>query len=335
MKLFTKAAMTIFVLVFASSMILAQDAPEMKISLGGTVQTMFSMGQTGADTSQMGFGMRRTRLKAKASFGKHFTGFIQYSAKSSKMLDARMTFKLNNALNIRVGRFIGAGVRAAGLTSHTVIDIVERTMTAQKWGAATIGADFRDYGVAFMGKVNDFSYNLTLHNGNGALNITASQKTQPSLLNEGVAISAMASFKPKAVKGLEAGAYYGMGNANVNDYSAYNAYVYWEPKPIRVKAEFTGWTNQNGPVDVSSMGYNVLGAYGFAKNFEALVRFENYDGNTDFDEDATTLITVGARYFLYPSKWTSSKITAAYVMRGEEGDAVDNDVFYVMFQMAF
>lgn len=335
MKLFTKTAITMFVVLFTSAMIFAQDAPEMKISLGGTVQAMVGMGQTGADTNQVGFGMRRTRLVAKVGFGKHFTGFIQYSAKSNKLLDARMTFKLNKGFNVRVGRFKIAGVRAGGLTSATKIDLVERTLTAQEWSKATIGTDYRDYGVEFLGKFNDFGYNLAVHNGHGSINITESQKTQAILLNEGVAISGMVNFKPKAVNGLEVGAYYGIGNANFNDYSSYSTYVYWEPKPIRVKADFVGWTNQNGPVDISSNGFSVLGAYGFAKNFEALVRFEAYDRNTDFDNDARSLITVGARYFLYPSKWTASKITAAYVINGEEGTAIDNDVFYVMFQMSF
>ena len=335
MKLFTKAAIIMVAFLFTSGILLAQEAPDIKFSLGGTVQAMVSYAQTGADTSQVGFGVRRTRIKAKASFGKSFTGFLQYSAASSKMLDARMTFKLNKAFNIRVGRFIGAGVRAGGLTSHTVIDIVERSVTAQHWGKSTIGGDYRDYGIAFMGKFNDFGYNLTIHNGAGAANIKASHKSQAKTLNENVAISGMVNFKPKTVKGLEAGGYYGIGNANVNDYSAYNAYVYWEPKPIRVKVEYTGWTNKYGTVDVNKNGYYVFGAYGFAKNFEALVRYEAFDGNTDIDENGETIITVGARYFLFPAKWTASKITVAYAIHGEQGTAVDNDVFYMMFQMAF
>jgi FAD/FMN-containing dehydrogenase len=68
---------------------------------------------------------------------------------------------------------LGAGVRAGGLTSHTKIDIVERPMSAQMWASKTVGGDYRDYGVATFGKVGDFNYNLTVHNGDGAANITA------------------------------------------------------------------------------------------------------------------------------------------------------------------
>jgi len=334
MKLFTKTLITIFVLFLATNFIVAQDAPELNWKIGGTVQAMASYAQTDTDTAQIGFGLRRVRLKTYFSYG-NVTAFIQYSAKSNKLLDARMTYKFSKTANVRVGRFIGAGVRSGGLTSHTVIDIVERPMSAQMWASNTVGADYRDYGVAMMGKFGDLGYNLTLHNGNGALNLTPSHKSTATVLNENVAISAMVNYKPKAVKGLEAGGYYGIGNADVNEYSSYNAYVYWEPKPIRIKAEVIGLTNTFGDTDVPSLGYYVFGAYGVTDAWEVLARYETYDPNTDVDDDATNLITIGARYALFPAKLTASKITFAYVMHGEEGDAIDNDVFYVMFQTAF
>jgi hypothetical protein len=334
MKIFTKIISTVFMFFIATSFIVAQDTPELKWKIGGTVQAMASYAQTGAETAQTGFGLRRVRLKTYFGYG-NVTAFIQYSAKSNKVLDARMTYKFSDAFNLRVGRFIGAGIRAGGLTPHTVIDIVERPMSAQMWASQTVGGDFRDYGAAAIGKFGDLSYNLTLHNGNGAMNLTPSHKSQANTLNGAAAVSGMVSFKPKSVKGLETGAYYGMGNSDVNDYASYNAYVYWEPKPIRIKAEVIGLSNKNGANDLNSLGYYVFGAYGFMDNWEALARFETYDPNTDVDDDATNLITIGARYALFPGKVTASKITFAYVLHGEQGTEIDNDVFYVMFQTAF
>ena len=107
-------------------------------------------------------------------------------------------------------------------------------------------------------------------------------------------------------------------------------------QPYRIKAEIISVTNKNGANNISSLGYYVFGAFGFLDNWEALARYENYDPSDLADvKDAHTLITIGARYALFPAKFIESKITFAYVMHGEEGTAIDNDVFYVMFQTAF
>jgi len=350
MKTISKIVFTIIFFLLASSFIIAQETPELNWKIGGTVQAMASYAQTNSDTAQIGFGLRRVRLKTSFSYGK-VSAFIQYGAIADRILDARMTFKFSKVANVRVGRFVVAGVRAGGLTSHTKLDIVERPMSAQMWALNALGSgDYRDYGVAFMGNVGDFGYNLTLANGKGLNkikiegttvgvgtgNILATHLKGGGTLNQSVSISGLVNYKPKAVKGLEVGGYYGMGNAYFHDYSSYNAYVYWEPKPIRIKAEIISVTDKNGTTDVSSLGYYIFGAYGFADNWEALARYENYDPTGTFLlDDAQTLITVGARYALFPEKLTASKITVAYVMHGEEGDAIDNDVFYVMFQTAF
>jgi len=336
MKRFTKSALlTALVFIVTAGMIFAQDLPDLKLRFGGTIQAMASYSQTGAnDINQTGFGLRRVRFRAYPKFSKYFKGFFQMELTSPKLLDARLTYTLDKAINVRVGRFIGAGVRSGGLTSHTVIDIVERPMTAQKWGAATIGADYRDYGAAVFGKIGGgLSYNITVHNGNGAKNIKATHKGAGKILNDKLAFSGMVTYKPKEVKGLEAGGYYGVGNSNYMDYNAYNAYIYWEPKPIRIKAEYIGW--KDNTTNITTSGYYIFGAYGFAHNWELLARYENYDENTNVDNDGQNLTTIGARYFLFAAKESAGKITAAYVIHGEQGATIDNNVFYFMFQLVF
>lgn len=324
----------ILVLLLSLGCLHAQDMPDINLRNGGTLQFWSSMGQiNGADTNSMGFGFRRVRLRNYITIGNNLKAFIQTELTSFKLLDARIEYLFSKNFNVRVGRFIGAGVRAAGLTSHTVIDITERPFTAQRWGASTIGADFRDYGVDFVGKFGAVKVNATIHNGNGALNIR-NRMSGPSTKNGGFAMSGMVSIKPAEIKGLEAGAYYGMGNKEINEYSAYNAYVYWEPSPIRVKAELIGWTNTTGGVDLSQMGYYVMGAYKFMENWEVLARFENYDGNTDVDKNEVTFLTFGATYSMIPAKWVTSKITAAYTVPSEEV-SVDNNTFQLVCQLVF
>ncbi len=335
MKHLNKFVLSLAVLLFTAPFMNAQDAPKPEVRLGGTVQAMISSAQTNGDTSQIGFGLRRIRLKAYAKLGKKVKGFIQYSAKSNKVLDARITYMFSPEFQVRIGRFIGAGVRGGGLTSHTKIDIVERPVIAQKWGAATIGADYRDYGLAILGSVSGFSYNLTFHNGAGSKNVLASHKSIGNKFNSGMAVSAMVGFKPASIKGLDVGGYFGQGNKYYNDYSSYSGYVYYQPGKFRFKGEYVSWTNKNGPVDVTSNGFYAFGAYKILPKIELLARFENYDPNVDVTDDEQTDITIGAGYSIWPSKWTQGKITLAYVIQGEKGNNIDDNVLYAFFQLVF
>lgn len=323
-----KLLLILFVLGL-STYLFAQDAPQMKVRLGGSVQSMVSYSQVDTGDAQTGVGLRRVRLRAYATFGDHVKGFIQYSAKSNKVLDARITYIVNPMVNVRIGRFIGAGMKAGGLTSHTSIDIVERPVSAQKWGAMTIGADYRDYGIALFGKKGIVSYNLTLHNGNGAKNITASHKTNTAnSQNNGMAVAGMASVKP--IKALEVGGYYGVGNKSYNEFNSYSAYAYYQPEKFRVKAELVSIDKNS----IVSMGYYLFGGFRATENIEVMGRYEIWDPNTDMDKDEETDITLGATYSLYPAKWKATRITAAYVLQ-QEDPSIDNNVLYAMFQLIF
>ncbi len=335
MKSLTKLFFSVLVVLLTSSLMMAQDAPKPAVRLGGTIQAMLSSAQTNGDTSQIGVGLRRIRLRAYANLGKKVSAFIQYSAKSNKVLDARITYKFSPQFNLRIGRFIGAGVKGGGLTSHTKIDIVERPVTAQKWAAATIGADYRDYGIAVLGSISGFSYNVTLHNGSGAMNVLASHKSIGNPMKSGMAVSAMVGFKPEGIKGLDIGGYFGQGNKYYNDYSSFSGYLYYQPGPFRFKGEYVSWTNKNAPTEVTSNGFYAFGAYKIMPKIELLARYEQFDPNVDVDNDEQTDITIGAGYSIWPSKWTQGKITLAYVIQGESGTTVDDNVLYAFFQLVF
>lgn len=337
-----KQLLVLVILFLSTGILTAQDVPEFKYRIGGTVQAWTSMGQIdGADTSSLGWGLRRVRLRAYSSFGDKMKGFFQMELTSPKLLDARIEYLVSKNFTIRAGRFIGAGVRAGGHTSHTKIDITERPLTAIRWGGSTIGSDYRDYGLDVVGSFGDLKGTLTLHNGDGSVNIRNKQ-TGSGPQNGSFAISAMATFKPKKIKGLEAGGYFGMGNSEINEYNAFNVYAYYEPKPLRIKAEVIGWTNvgalPNGD-DLGRIGYYVFAGYGFAKNWEASVRFEIYDQNTDLDDDQLTLLTVGATHSIFSSKWAAGKITAAFTIQSEAdvvtSPEIDNNVFQLVMQLVF
>ena len=318
----------IFLVTAASS----QNKPEFNVKFGGTVQVLASYSQTNTDTAQTGFGLRRVRVRMQTEYGDFLRSFVQFEFTTPKLVDAIIDYTASKAFMIRLGRFVGAGVRAGGLTLHADMDIIERSASAIYWGNATIGSDFRDYGIAFLGDVEGFNYDLTIHNGGGDKNIKASHASLSNILDKGVAVSGMIFYKPPELKGFEAGGYYGVGNKYINNYTSYNAYVYFEPLPYRLKAELISFTNKNSANHITSLGYYFFGAYRFIINFEGLARFEVFDPDINLKNDKQIDITIGLSYALFPESWRTAKITGAYVLRREETGTIDDDIFYLMFQ---
>ena len=340
MKRFVVFLFALFFLVTFTSLLFADDATKVKVN--GTIQSWFSYAQTNTDTSQVGFGLRRVRLRFKSDLGENIKGYVQFEANSPKLLDARIEYYFFPKLKVYLGRFIGAGMRGAGLTSHTSIDLVERPASALLWARKTVGSDYRDYGAEIIGKSANFTGKLFFHNGGGAKNIKPSQIKEATKQTAEIAVSAMGTFAPKTVvKGLEVGGYYGKGNKYFNDYSSYSAYAYYEPKPLRIKAEYISVVNKDAYITESAVkdlifsGYYLFGAYRILENLEALARYEVVDLNTGLSGDEETIITIGASYALFPTKWKEAKITPAYVIRREAGNLINNNIFYMMFQIVF
>jgi hypothetical protein len=253
---------------------------------------------------------------------------------SPKLIDARVEFLISKSFSIRAGRFVGASVRSGALTSHTKLDITERSLTAMKWAKATVGGDYRDYGIDFVAKIGDIKANLTFHNGSGSLNLKNSHKGH-SFTNGGFAVSGMLVYKPQDIKGFESGVYYGIGNPYINEYNAYNVYVYYSTNPFKIKAEYIAWKNTFGNIDISQMGYHLFSGYKIAKCLEAGIRYEHFDSNTDIENNERNLITVALTYSVFPTKWNVGKITAAYVISDETGTKIDDNVFQLVMQIVF
>jgi hypothetical protein len=329
-----KSFSIISAVLFLVSVAYSQNKPELNVKFGGTVQAMARYSQTSTDTAEMSLGLRRVRIRMFGDYGEFIKSFIQFELVSPKLYDARIDYIVSDAFMVRLGRFKGAGVRACVLTSHTELDIVERPVSANYWGTATVGSDFRDYGIAFMGDVEGFHYNLTIHNGNGTANFKTSVASSSVAKDLGMAVSGMLFYKPPQLKGFEAGGYYGVGNKNINNYTSYNSYIYYEPLPYRLKAEVISVTNKNGESDTTALGYYVFGAFRFAQHFEGLARYEILDPNTGLGNDKQTEITFGLTYSVFPLSWETVKITGAYVIRLEETRKINNNIGYILVQTA-
>ena len=64
---------------------------------------------------------------------------------------------------------------------------------------------------------------------------------------------------------------------------------------------------------------------------QPIVKFENYDPNTDLNDDAQNIITFGANYFF--NDWTRLQLN--YLYKAEEGNEVSNDEILMQLQVKF
>ena len=81
-----------------------------------------------------------------------------------------------------------------------------------------------------------------------------------------------------------------------------------------------------------SFGLMVQGIYSINEKYEALVRYESYDDNTDADDDGVSWITGGFNIYS-PAKGTMIYIN--YITKMEETVDIDDDVVQIQFQVSF
>lgn len=327
------------VLIFLSIALHGEDKP-MKIEhkIGGTVQSFYSLQST--DEVNAGFGLRRVRVRWMANIDGKLKTFIQSDLTSNSLsgalLDARIEYHFSEQFNIRAGRFVGAGVRGGALTSHTVIDIVERSFSANQWAAQTVGGDYRDFGLQLEAKSSNkvVTGRLWLHNGNGALNIRNTEAGLTQNKFSASAVDAMLIIQPQNVENLEIGGHFGVGNSDIKKLNSFSAYAYYTPGPIHLKAELISLTDKSGAVDRTALGYYLFGGFDATEHIQLVARWEPYDPNTDQDNDKLTFVTLGVVFKEYSGK-INHKLTAAVVLPSEEGQSVDNTTAYAQWQIVF
>lgn len=329
----------------------AQEAEKPKFELhpGTLIQAWGGYYNIGNEANeQVGFGIRRLRFYARPTLTDKLSGFIQIEAAQSlgslsvgdslktsetlspfRLLHANIDYKINDEFTVTAGKFIGAGMKGAGLISSKNLDIIDRPETATTWAKETAGADFADYGVEVVNKQKfGLTSRLWVHNGSVNKNMLAGK----SGANKSVAVDFYAGYVPSFAPSVEFGGSVGKGNQYVVDQFNYTAFLYVSPAPFRFKAEYA--SVKNNTLDKTFQGYYVFGAYAVMPSVEVMAMYDYVDKNTDVEKDEVTNITVGASYYLFPEKKTMSKITAGYVFKMEdESVKIDNDMFVIQYQL--
>ena len=66
-------------------------------------------------------------------------------------------------------------------------------------------------------------------------------------------------------------------------------------------------------------------------NLQPVVKYENYDPDTDTEDDAFNIITFGVNYFF--NDWTRLQLN--YLYKAEEGTEIANDELLMQLQVKF
>ncbi|MFC1568681.1 hypothetical protein ACFL4L_00470 [bacterium] len=331
--------------LFLSSRMLGQK-PEFQFSLQSwlsytTYDQYDSTGTTLEETTtQLGFGIRRARLRGTMTRGK-FIGFVQYDVATSAFTDAQLDYLLSDHLKLRMGRFVGPGSQAAGRTSHTVLDFTERGIVGRLYSIAVGRDDHRSYGMSLIGKVSFLNYEIMASNGDGSLSLKP-YNTKSSNSDEDTGFVPQMDFMvySKITKGLSGGIHCGLPSEKRINVSALTGYLYFQPADykkgdLRGKLDLVHITDETEALSVSSLGYRMLAFYRVMHNMEIGIQYEQWDPNTDLEKDTFGNITVGLNYSPNPDHWkdTLFKLAATFKTSQAPNQPYDPLVIHAMWQL--
>ena len=206
-----------------------------------------------------------------------------------------------------------------GLESSSKLDFVERAaLTTQfKW------ADARDIGLTLRRdiKVGD----VTIQPAVGVYNGEGQNKSDA---NDDKMIVGRLAVSP--VKGLHLGVAH--VNNEVGAAQVDSVRTGFEAKYTFGRASVYGEYAEGESDGKDKETYYITATYSVLDDVQLAARYDWYDPNTDTDDDAGTETTAGINYFIAKH---NAKVQLNYVVRGEEGESVDNDVVRANMQVSF
>jgi len=336
------------------------SSDELKITVGGALQPRVSYGiDDESATDRFGFGLRRARLRASATWANVVLGFdVDLSAMAP--FDLHVGLTPAEGWHVRVGYFAGAQPRGLIPTGLAVIDGVDRSAILERWARLTIGGAGRDVGADVTYANRYVTASLWLHSGyggfaRGVANVLQSPSGHAAAgadERSGFALSGALAFTPQ--DGLEIGGFAShntAGGAPVafpagfeRTVTSWSAHAYYGPKPgsqfLRLKAEVVGLSvtgDAGGPavatgpppeVDLSHIGAAGTAALGLIPHGEIFGRFEVFD--EDDGGDLTRYLEAGIMFSLSAmddGPFDRERLTLSY---GNAVRGADTDHFAVL-----
>jgi len=295
-----------------------------------------------------GFDIRRARLSLKGDITPHFSYKLQqeFGGSSPKLIDADFGFEYNHHFKLNAGQF-KIPFSQENLISSNKLELINRTQVVEALvarGKDLIGnQNGRDIGVMATGsfwQVSDnfiVDYALGMFNGSG---VNASDK------DEQKDFVGRLIFHP--VTGLAfGGSFYAGGISNTltkeYDRNRIGAEFSYELQQLSFKGEYL--TGKDGAFDKTANKYILkkdgginkagwylqAGYYLTPKIFQAVVRYDTFDPNTDQSKNAANVYTVGINWLF--NKWT--KLQLNYEIKDEEGKKINNNAMLAQLQIGF
>lgn len=138
-------------------------------------------------------------------------------------------------------------------------------------------------------------------------------------------------YMGRAVVRAARGVYVAVSAAARRDTTTWDAETWAERDRLAVRGEFVA--RHRSPVDVTTLGWYALGAYGvIPKRLQLVGRLQQFDPNDRSGGDRVTGYTGGAQYFFTGD---DLKLQLEYTVLNEQGLAISNNRFIVQLQARF
>jgi len=319
-------------LLFLTSTVYAQSSESEQgsypsYSLFGFVQQQFVDDLTPG--SPAGFSIHRARLGVRGKISENlsfrfFGGFIEPPQSNPQLVHAYMDYKVNSYLNIRAGQFL-APFGIEGNEGIIINPAIERSLTLRRLNTFRM---FSDIGVQAFGSWLQFNYAVALVNGTGA---NRAEQIDPKDFIGRVGFN--------LTDGLEIGlsghaGYYLTGQGLDEERARYRAAldVNFKNGPLFIRGELvTRQDNITNSQDVVMNGGYLLTGYKLTDSFEAIVRYEHLNPNSDVDNNRLEIITLGANYYLMGR----SRLSVNYEFRDDKVNEDFGNLLTAQLQFVF
>ncbi len=288
-----------------------------------------SDGNPANDVAEQEFTVRRARLIFDGKVNELLSGSLGLQADDSGSTGARTTtlkdafadLKFHQWALVRVGLF-KYEFDLEGRESATVMPFINRSIVTREVAGGLGGAsgDFRDKGVALIGKSEMFGYGLGVWQGEGAdkrdtndkpgFTANAWGKLAGVKLNLGYLTSDNATAEatvPNKYKAGVIGATYGQG-------------------PVLLRAEYYSGERQKTTTQ-DLRGFYVLGVYTLMPNLDVMVRYQRFeDDKWGATNNKITSADFGIKYYIVRKGRGGSSVALNY-MRRDAGSGITQRIF--------
>ena len=249
-------------------------------------------------------------------------GAVEPPDRDPHLVNAYADFDYIPGVKIRVGQFLVP----FGLEGPETIyfnPAIERSTAVRRLNPFNI---FRDAGIQASSKFEKFNYALAVVNGSGA-NISENNDYKDVLGRFG--------FTPLEALSLGLsghwGKYVGDSVENLDRFRLGTDFEYLK-NPIRARGEFI-WREdeQVSGAYIDKWGWYILGGYRFFQKLEGILRYEEFDPNTDANYDRLDITTLGLNYYFIGN----TRLSVNYEFRNDDADADIDNFFTAQLQIVF